>query len=450
MGTMNKQHAEAIFSRETSIIGETMKIRFYPLVIAHASGVRILDANGKEYLDFSASAGVQQTGYRHPHVRQAIIKELDTTWSGMPCIHPNPRTVELAERLCEIVPGSFPKKVWFGATGSDANDCLATLAPLARGRRRLVSYVGAYHGQTSGSLAISGHQASAKVIGTGNVTKVPYPYPYRCSWGPCDASECSLKCLDFLKDQVLLAASPAADTAAIMIEAIQSDGGDVVPPANYIPALRKLCDEAGIWLLFDEVKTGFGRTGKFFAFEHSAVEADGISLGKPMGGGLPLSAVVAREEILDQRNYTQYTLGGSPVACAGGLAVLDVLEQESLLRNAEVVGNRLLSGLEAMKPKHRLIGDARGKGLILGLELVNDRQSRVPAQRDTARVVYRCFELGLVLIYTGLLGNVIELTPPLIVRDREADEALEILDHALSDVEAGRFDDAKLADFSGW
>jgi len=444
------RQSESILARERDTVGDVMKIRFYPFVVARAEGVRLWDPDGNEYLDFIAGGGVMQTGYRHPRVRKAILEELDRSWSNMHCCYPNSRAVELAERLCALLPGDFPKKAWFGTTGSDANDCLARLVPMAAGRRRMISYVGAYHGQTTGSAILSGHSAQAKVVGGGNVTKVPYPYPYRCSWGPCDPEGCSLKCLKFVEDFALGAVSPAEDTAAIIMEAVQSDGGDIVPPANYIPALRELCDRYGIWLLFDEVKTGLGRTGKAFAFEHYGVEADGVSLAKPLGGGLPLSAVVARQEILDVDAFNLYTLGGSPVPCAASLATLQVIEEEDLAGNAASMGDRLLDGLQVLQRQHPIIGDVRGKGLILGVELVQDRDTRAPAAREAARLVYRCFELGLLVIYCGLQGNVIEMTPPLTISERDVDEALSILDQALSDVEAGRFDDTKLAPYAGW
>jgi 4-aminobutyrate aminotransferase len=442
--------SEALLEREDAAIGSVIRIRFYPFLAAGASGVRMVDADGNAYLDLSGSGGVAQTGYGHPRVRRAIAAELERQHTGMHCCHPNARAVELAERLCRLVPGSFQKKAWFGATGSDASDCCARLLPMATGRRRLISYVGAYHGTTSGSASLSGHQAQAAVIGGGQVTKVPYPDPYRCLFGPCDRAGCSLRCLEYVERYALGATSPAGDTAAVIMEAVQSDGGEVVPPANYIPALRELCDEHGIWLVFDEVKIGLGRTGKWFGFEHAGVTADAVILGKPLGGGLPLSAVVGRAELLDAPTYSLFTLGGSPLPCAAGLATLEVVEEERLLDNAARMGERLLGGLLEIQKGSRLIGDVRGRGLILGVELVADRQTREPAPLDTHRLVYRLFELGLLTIYSGLYGNVVEITPPLTIRAGEVDEALSIIERALADVEAGRFDDAKLAPFAGW
>ena len=265
---------------------------------------------------------------------------------------------------------------------------------MATGRRRLITYVGSYHGQTTGSALMSGHQTQATVIGLGNVTKVPYPDPYRCLHGPCSRDGCSLRCLEHVERYALETISPAADTAAIVIEAVQSDGGDIVPPANYLPALRELCDRHGIWLVFDEVKTGFGRTGKMFAFEHSDVVPDAVAMGKPVGGGLPLSAVVGRRELLDVATYDLFTLGGSPVPCAAGMAMLDVLAEEDLVANAAARGAELLAGFEALQETHELIGDVRGRGLIIGVELVTDRATRTPAPTDAHRLAYRLSSSG--------------------------------------------------------
>jgi 4-aminobutyrate aminotransferase len=431
-------------------MGAVHKIRFYPFVLERAEGVRVWDPDGNEYLDLIGAAGVLQTGYRHPRVREAIHAELDRSWSTMLCTYPAPPTIALAERLCESFPGDGPRSAWFGTSGSDANDCLAKLLPLATGRRRLVSFVGAYHGQTAGSAMLSGHSAQAKVIGSGSVTKVPYPYCYRCMWGCRCPDDCELECLRFLEDFVLTSVSPAADTAAVILEAMQSDGGDVPAPPRFVRALRELCDRHGLWLVFDEVKVGLGRSGRMWAFEHSGVTADAISAGKPLGGGLPLSAVVARRELLDVDIYNLYTLGGAPVPCAAGLATLDVIRDEGLMSNAADVGEHLRAGLRELARAHPSIGDVRGMGLMLGFELVDDRSTKEPASRLAARLVYRCFELGLMLIYCGLLANVIEMTPALTLTRADADEALAIIDQALAECEAGRFDDAKLAPYAGW
>ncbi|MFQ5427275.1 MAG: aspartate aminotransferase family protein, partial [Gaiellales bacterium] len=315
---------------------------------------------------------------------------------------------------------------------------------------RLVSYIGAHHGTTVGAGSISGEGIQARFPDVGNVTKAPYPYPYRCSWGPCDPEECSLHCLRYLEEQILGQLSPPDETAAIFFEPVQSVAGEIVPPRNYPPALRDLCDRHGIWLVLDEVKTGLGRTGRMFAGEHWDVVPDAVALGKPLGGGLPLSAVIARAEILDDQPITAQALAGSPAPCAGGLALLDVIAAEGLSEQAAAVGDVLLAGLRDLQSRHRLIGDVRGLGMILGVELVRDRVSREPAPLDTTRLVYRCYELGLLLISVGRFGNVIEITPPLVTTAAEAEAALAVFEEALSDVEAGRFDDSKLEGRSGF
>jgi 4-aminobutyrate aminotransferase len=236
-----------------------------------------------------------------------------------------------------------------------------------------------------------------------------------------------------------------------VLEAVQSDGGDVVPPANALAEVRRLTDEHGVWLGLDEVKVGLGRTGRMFAYEHAGVTPDAVGVGKALGGGLPISAVIGRNEILDCRTGTcAYTLGGSPAPCAAALATLDELERLELVAQADRLGRRLLDGLDAIAARSSIVGDVRGLGLIAGVELVEDKSSRRQATRHAARVVYRCFELGLVLIYTGPDGNVLELTPPLTITEREVDDALAILEQALHDVQSGRFDDAKLEGYLGW
>jgi 4-aminobutyrate aminotransferase len=439
-----------LLRREAAAMGRVHKIRFYPLVVERAEGVRVWDADGNEYLDLIAGGGVMQTGFRHPRVRAAIVAELDRSWSNMLCSFPSQPAVELAERLCALLPGDFRKAAWFGATGSDANDCLYKLVPVATGRRRLISFVGAYHGQTAGSTALSGHSTQAKVIGSGTVTKVPYPYCYRCLWERGDPETCDLACLRFIAEYALGAVSPAGDTAAVILEAMQSDGGDIPAPPRFLRGLRALCDEHGIWLLFDEVKAGLGRSGRMWAFEHAGVIADAISVAKPLGGGLPLSAVVGRRDLLEVDLYNLYTLGGTPASCAAGLATLDAIADEGLVENAARVGEYLRARLRELQESHACIGDVRGLGLMTGVELVEDRRTRAPAARLAAGVVYRCFELGLVVIYTGLLANVIEMTPPLTLTEQDVDEALKILDQSLADVSAGRFDESKLAPYAGW
>jgi 4-aminobutyrate aminotransferase len=437
-----------VLAREDRLIADAMKIRFYPFVAAEGQGSRVEDPDGVEYLDFLASGAVMALGYRDPRVRERILGALDSTWSTMETCFAHPLAGELAQRLVDLVPGD-DRKVWLGHCGSDAMDCVAQLVPLATGRPGIVSFSGSYHGQTAGSSAISGHPSMDGRPVPDTVTKVPYPDPYRCPAGPCNPSACSLRCLKPVEEA--FADGEAADIGAVVIEAIQSDGGDIVPPDNFLPALRELCDRHGILLVVDEVKTGLGRTGRMFAFEHCGITPDAVALGKALGGGLPLSAVVGRADLLDARAATiSYTLGGGPAPCAGAMATLDAIGERGFLDHVTEMGKYLLDGLRGLQRRHPLIGDVRGRGLILGVELVEDRTTRAPATQDAARVVYRCFELGLLTLYCGVASNVIELTPPLTITRQDADEALMLLDQAFTEVASGSFDDAKLARFGGW
>lgn len=428
--------------RDDAVITKSLKYRLYPFVVGRAEGVRLWDPDGNEYLDWMGCGGAVPAGYGHPEVRDAAISAIDKEYAHPLVCYIHEPAVELAEKLVDLFPGDFDKKVWFGVSGSDAMDYLAKVVPVASGRPRIVSFIGAFHGMTIGSGAISGHGALSTPIPGGHITKAPYPNPYRCTWGPCDPQECSLRCLDYLRTELLTNVSPADQTAAVFAESIQSDSGEIVPPDNYFPALRELCDEHGIWLIFDEIKTAFGRTGRMFGFEHFGIEADAVGLAKPLGGGFPLSAVVGRSEILEVDIYTAYTLGGHPVSCTTSLAFMEVMQREDLATNAADMGGYLKEKLLEMKGGHPLIGDVRGKGLLLGVELVTDQQTREPATTDAHRLAYRCFELGLILL---AFGNVMEITPPLTITRSDADEALAIFERALADIEAGRFDDAKLA-----
>ena len=330
-----------------------------------------------------------------------------------------------------MFPADFDRKVWFGVSGSDAMDFLAKVAPIASGRPRLISFTGAFHGMTIGSGGISGHAALSKPIPGGHITKAPFPNPKRCFWGPCEQSGCSLKCLEFLEGEILGNLSPPSETAAIFTEIIQSDSGEVVAPENYFPALREVCNKHGIWLIVDEIKTGLGRTGRLFAFEKYGIVPDGLALAKPLGGGLPISAVVARSELFDADLYTAYTLGGSPVACTSALALLDVIQEEGLVENAAEMGAYLMSSLHELMQDHPVIGEVRGEGLLVGVELNHVEDSEENLSDSAARLAYRCFELGLILLS---FGSVIEMTPPLTITKSEIDQGLDIFRQAIETI----------------
>ncbi|MBS7620633.1 aspartate aminotransferase family protein [Candidatus Bathyarchaeota archaeon] len=439
-----------ILQRDAKVIAKSMYIRFYPMAIEEGEGVIVRDADGKEYLDFLGGWSVAGTGHRHPKVMQALRKEIDKLLFNSFISFSNETTVRLAEKLVQITPGDFPKKVWFGLTGSDANDCVFKLVPYFKKRSRFLSFVNSYHGQTMGSLSLSGHKSQSAFVGFSNVVKVPYPYCFRCPFKQ-EYPTCDIYCIDYIEDYVFKTYCPPEDISGLIIEPIQSDGGDVVPPEGYMDKLVKLCKKYDITFCADEVKVGLGRTGKMFAVEHWNVIPELITLGKPIASGMPLSACVGKSEILDSKTGSHlFTLSGHPLSCAAALATIDVIENEGLVKNAEKMGKILKKRLEELKEKYEIIGDVRGKGLILGVEFIKKPETLEPAPREVAKICYRAWQLGLILGYVGMFSNVIEITPPLTINQKHVDLACEIFEQAIKDVNAGKVSDADIEVYSGW
>jgi 4-aminobutyrate aminotransferase len=293
-------------------------------------------------------------------------------------------------------------------------------------------------------MAISGHPVQAGVAKAEGLTLISYPNTYR---GGAEAADAALAELD----QLFGSSMPPKEVGALFLEPIQSDGGMLVPPAMFFKQVEDRCRQHGILLVCDEVKVGLGRSGRLHCFEHLGIEPDIVVFGKGLGGGLPVSAAVGPEAIMNHKAaFSFQTLHGNPVSAAAGLATLRTIERDELISNARVVGDCLKQGLERLKQKHPLIGDVRGRGLAIGVELVKDHATKVPARRETAMVVYRAFELGLVLYYVGVDSNVLELTPPLTLTASQALDGVELLDQALSDVAERRFDENRLTGFQGW
>lgn len=442
--------SDEILSLDERLLANCMKVRFYPLVIARQQGNCMWDDKGREYLDFSSGWSVAATGYGQPRVLEAIERQLRATSFASTLSALNEPSVRLAQRLNDLVPGDFPKKVWYGLSGSDASETLGKMVPLATGRPKLISFIGGFHGMTGTSAALTGHQATARLPGSSNVIKIPYPDPYRPVFG-LSAERVGPAILEYLEEYLFKTIVPPSLVGGIIVEAVQADSGDIVPPRGFLKGLELLCHRHGILLLLDEVKIGLGRTGRWWGFDHDDVVPDLVALGKALGGGLALSAVVGRREVLDAATANNmYTTAGNPVACAAALATLDVIEEQQLVQAAAEIGGYLLASLRQLQAQHPLIGDVRGLGCILGVELVRDRGTREPAALETARTVYRCFENGLLLFYGGLYSNVLEITPPLTLTRADVDRGVDILDRSLADVEAGRVADDELGSYAGW
>lgn len=436
-------------SREGKFLSKALAIRFYPIVIERGIGSKVWDVDGREYIDFSSQWAVTNLGHNHPKIVSAVIAQAEKLIFSSFTTFPNTPAIELAERLMQVTPGNFSKKVWFGLTGSDANEFIYKVMPIHSKRRRLLGFHGSYHGQTMGALSLSGHKALTKFIGFANTVKAPYPYCYRCPFKQ-QYPECGLLCLDFIEKQVMENA-PADDLAAAIIEPIQSDGGVVVPPPDFIPRFYKVCAEKGISLVVDEVKTGFGRTGKFWAIEHSNVCPDVMTMGKPMASGLPLSAVVGKADIMDAAVAAHlFTSSAHPISCVASLTTIEVIKKNNIPEKVAETGNYVLKRLNELGESHHIIGDVRGKGLMIGVELVRDRKTKEPASFEAACLVYRAYELGLLMTYVGTHSNVIEITPPLTISIEEVEKALNVFEQALKDVEKGRVDKEKVRMYAGW
>ena len=397
-----------------------------------AEGSTVFDVDGREYIDFAAGISVLNVGHRHPRVQAAIAAQLELL------VHPAAQVmmpevyVELAQRLCEVAPGSHDKKALVVNTGVEAIENAVKIARSHTGRPALVSFHNSFHGRTLMGMSLTGRAEPYKQ-GFGpfapEVYQVPYPYPYR--W-PGGSEACSDQALDGLVE-LFRTTVPAEQVAAVVIEPVQGEGGFVVPPADFLPRLLDLCHENGILLVADEVQTGLGRTGKMWAVEHTGVVPDLITIAKSLGGGMPIGAVVGTAEVMDAPGPGGLggTYAGNALACAAALAVLDVVAEENLSARAMVIGETVRGRLELWAAEMESIGEVRGLGAMIAIELVTSRATRSPAKALTADVLHRAHAAGLILLKAGLQDNVIRLLMPLTIDEATLARGLQVLEAAL-------------------
>ncbi len=410
-----------------------------PVFAAAGSGATLTDVDGNAYIDFAAGISVMNVGHSHPRVVQAIREQAERlVHSGGPVMMPEVY-VRLARRLCEIAPGAFPKKALLVNSGAEAVENAVKVVRQATGRPAIISFHNSFHGRTLMSMTLTGKVVPYRQnFGpyAPEVYQVPYPYEYRRPAGMA-AESLGGACVEAVRG--LFKTTVSADrVAGILVEPVQGEGGFVVPPPDFLPGLRKLCTEYQISLIADEVQTGFGRTGHMFAVEQFGVEPDLIVLAKSLGGGLPLGAVVGRSELMDATNPGGLggTFGGNPVACAAALAVIDVMVDEKLPQRGAHLGERALVRMRGWKDHHAQVGEVRGLGAMVAMELVTDRATREPAGALTNAVLSYCHRHGLVLLKAGLYDNVIRLLFPLTVGEQDLDRGLDILEEALVSVNA--------------
>jgi 4-aminobutyrate aminotransferase len=409
--------------------------RDYPMVAERGQGVRVEDVDGNVFLDFAAGIAVVSTGHCHPEVVRAIQRQAETLihMSGTDFYYP--LLAQLAEKLAEITPGKFPKRVVFGNSGTEAIEASLKIARYHTGRHRLIAFLGCFHGRTLGALSLTASKAVQR-RGFGpllsGVVHVPYPNPYRCP-ARHRAPECDCDWTEFIENQLFRTAVPADEVAAIVVEPIQGEGGYIVPPPGFLGKLRQMADRYGILLIFDEVQCGMGRTGKMWACDHCGVAPDILVTAKGIASGLPLGVAVARAELMDWGPGAHAsTFGGNPVACAAALETIRLLE-EKYVANAARMGEYILGRLADWPHLHRFVGQVRGRGLMIGIELVKDKETREPNPEARNKVIEKAFHKGLLVLGCG--ESTVRLMPPLIIEREHADTALEILGSCLTEVE---------------
>ncbi len=407
-----------------------------PAFAASGFGAAFTDVEGREYIDFAGGIAVMNVGHSHPRVVAAIKEQAERFTHTCFMVVPYEGAVRLGERLCALAPGDFPKKAFFANSGAEAVENAVKVARYYTKRQGIVAFDNAFHGRTLLTMAMTS-KAKPYKFGFGpfapEVYHMPYAYCYRCPFG-LDYPKCGIYCAEYLKDEMFIRC-PAETTAAVIAEPVQGEGGFITPPPEYFPKIAKICRDNGILFVSDEIQAGMCRTGeKIFAIEHWDVEPDLMTVAKSLGAGLPISALVGRAEIMDSIHAGGIggTYGGNPVACAAANAVLDIIDEEGLPARSEALGKKLWSAFEDLEREYEVIGDVRGKGPMIALELVKDRETKEPDSASAAAVAAYAFEKGLILLTCGPYGNVIRCLMPLVITDEQLDKGLSIIDEAFA------------------
>jgi 4-aminobutyrate aminotransferase len=422
--------ARDIIARDRAAVS-TSYTRDYPFVIAKGSGAVVEDVDGNVFLDCTAGIAVASTGHSHPDVVTAITEQAQKFlhMSGTDFYYE--LQARLGEEMSEIAPMSGPHRSFFSNSGTEANEAALKLAKFYTQRHNVIAFFGAFHGRSMGSLSLTASKVRQRQ-GFGplvpGVYHAPYPDVYRSGLSPDATVD---RCIDFIEQQLFVHLVSPDEVAAIVVEPIQGEGGYIVPPDSFLTRLRAIATQHGIELIADEVQSGMGRTGKWFAIEHARVAPDIITVAKGIASGLPLGVTTAPSILMGAWPPGSHasTFGGNPVSCAAAIATLRLI-RESLMKNAEVVGAHLIDGARALMEKHPLIGDVRGRGLMVGVELVRDRKTKERASSERDALVKECFTRGLLVLGAG--RNAIRLSPPLVLTKQQADIALGILDEALT------------------
>jgi 4-aminobutyrate aminotransferase len=422
--------ARAVIERDHAVLSPSFT-RSYPLVAARGEGALVEDVDGNRFLDLNAGIAVVATGHCHPEVVRAIQEQAARLihMSGTDFYYEN--MVRLGERLAALVPGGGARRVYFGNSGTEAIEAAIKMARYHTGRDKFIAFLGGFHGRTLGALSLTASR-SVQRKGFGplvpGVTHIPYAYCYRCAYGK-QPDTCAVECVRVIEQDLVRTVLPASEVAAVVVEPVQGEGGYVVPPRKFFDELQAVARRLGLLIVADEVQSGMGRTGKMWASEHFGLAPDILAVAKGIASGLPLSATVARAELMRwERGAHASTFGGNPVAVAAALATLELLEG-GLVDNAARVGAWMLERMRDWPRRFPLVGEVRGLGLMIGIEIVRDQASREPAPELRDRLVQLAFERGLLVLGAGV--SVIRLSPPLVLTSDQAAFAVETLEECL-------------------
>jgi 4-aminobutyrate aminotransferase len=427
--TLPGPKARALIERDRKVVSPSY-VRDYGFVMSHGRGAECWDVDGNRFVDFAAGIAVCSTGHSNPAVVEAIKKAADQ-FLHISSDYWHEGQVRLAEVMHELEPVNGPAVSFFANSGAESVEAALKLARYATGRSRYIGFLGGFHGRTMGALSFtaSKYTQQKRYFPTmPGVVHVPYPNPYRPLFAGDDQGRAVISYIEQLFERNV----PADEVAAILVEPIQGEGGYVVPPDGFLAGLRALCDKHGILLVFDEVQAGIGRTGKMFAWQNWGVKPDIITLAKGIGSGLPIGLAVASRAIMDKWAAGAHanTFGGNPLCCAAALVTLDLV-RNGLAANAQKMGDRMMARLRELARKQEFIGDVRGRGLMIGVELVTDRTSKTPAKAFATKVVQRAFQNGLLLLECGASG--VRLIPPLMIDEKLADEGMALLEKSMEE-----------------
>lgn len=403
--------------------------------VAHARGAIITDVEGQEYIDFAGGIAVMNVGHSHPKVVQAIKDQAEKFTHTCFMVAPYASPVKLAEKLCHAVPGDSPKAVMFANSGAEAVENAVKIARYSTQKTGIIAFECAFHGRTLMGMTLTSKVKPYK-LGLGpfapEVYRMPYGNCYRCPFGK-NYPDCNVACADHL-EEFFISHVAAEQTAAIIVEPVQGEGGFIAPPKEYFQKLKAICEKNGVLMIADEIQSGMGRTGHMFAMDYYGIEADITTVAKSLAAGMPLSAVVGKKEIMDSVHASGIggTYNGNPVACEAALAVFDIFETEDLLTRAKKLGEKLQVILCSFKDKHPLVGDVRGVGPMMAIELVHDRADKTPAPDKAKALVKYCLERNLLILACGTYGNVIRFLMPLVITDEQLEQGMHIVDNGLT------------------